>query len=175
MFAYSFGVFSNFIGGASCVAGIPLCGLFARVEKYMICPHCQKEMPHDHGAVYCPLCGKDLASKSGLGREPSPVKFNARLFFCALLLPSILTLISAAIMRSLFSGTVVNEGVSPMVGLAGGALGGVICGILLGRKTSTGLLERIFGSLIFSAVMIVVCVMLCWFGCNLGGYELRIG
>ena len=103
----------------------------------MNCPHCQKEMPEDHGAAYCPLCGKDLSSEpADLARTLPPVKFNSLLFFAALLLPPLLTLLSAAAMRYLVSASPVNEGVSVVVGLLSGVIGGAVCGVLVGLKTS---------------------------------------
>jgi hypothetical protein len=142
----------------------------------MNCPHCQKEMPEEPGAVRCPFCGKDLASlpEDSVG-VPAPVKFKGRLFFAALLLPPFLTLISAAIMRLLISPGQVNEAITPTIGLLGAMAGGVTCGVLLGIKAGGNIPARFILSLFFAAMMIIVCVMLCLFGCGLGGYDMRIG
>jgi hypothetical protein len=132
----------------------------------MNCPHCQKELPENYSANWCPLCGTNL--------NEAPIKFHWRLFLVALLCPALLTLLSAAAMRFLISSHSMNEGVSPWVGLIGGAIGGVICGVMLGFQASKNLPIRIILSILMSAIMIVVCVMLCFFGCSLGGYQFRI-
>jgi hypothetical protein len=52
----------------------------------MNCPHCQKILPDDYPAEFCPFCGKDLspAEQPGTKIETtylSPVKFPAAIFF----------------------------------------------------------------------------------------------
>jgi len=142
----------------------------------MNCQHCQKELPENYGAVYCPFCGKDLAlDNPGALHELPPVRFNGLLFLSALLLPPLLTLLSAALMRFVFLTKPTNEGISPCVALVGGCIGGVICGVLLGMKAGRNLPAKISLSILFSAIMMIVCVALCFFGCGIGGYQMRIG
>ncbi|HEY5233918.1 MAG TPA: hypothetical protein VIK35_10340 [Verrucomicrobiae bacterium] len=141
----------------------------------MNCPHCQKELPENYGAAWCPFCGKNLPPEYSKPLQESPaVKFNWRLFLCALLFPALATLLSAATMRFLMLKPM-NEGVSPWVGLIGSAIGGVICGVMLGFQGSKKFPVRILLSILMSAVMIIVCIMLCLFGCGIGGYQMRFG
>jgi len=140
----------------------------------MNCPHCQQELPPDYSAPQCPFCEKNLLPGSELPKQSPPVKFRWKLFLCALLTPALLTLLSAAAMRSLILPQTTNEGVSPMIALYGGAIGGVICGVTLGLNTRN-LLARIAISVLMSAIMIIVCIMLCFFGCGIGGYQMKFG
>jgi hypothetical protein len=135
--------------------------------RYMNCPHCQKELPENYSAMWCPFCGLDLSPVKPL-QEASPFKIYWPFFFVALLLPPFLTLVSALCFRSS------NEGVSPMVGMIGGAIGGIICGAMIGCQGSTKLPIRIVLGVVMSAVMIFVCILLCFFGCTAGGYQFRI-
>ena len=140
------------------------------------CPHCQKELPENYGALDCPFCGKDLPSgRPEAFHELPQVRFNSLLFLAALLLPPLLTLLSATLMRFVFLTKPMSEGISPWVALVGGCIGGVICGALLGTRIGRNLPARIVLSIVFSAMMIVVCIMLCLFGCGIGGYQMRFG
>jgi amino acid transporter len=174
VFAFTLNFFPNFVGGVFSRAGISLCRLLA--YEHMTCPHCQKEMPENHGAAYCPLCGKGLPPESPpSGEVVLEKKFPWRWFLFALLVPPLSTLISAATMRYVFLPAATNEGVSPMVGLWGGIVGGVACGVILGAFSGKSLAQQILVSLVGMVMMIVVCVMLCFFGCSMGGYQLRFG
>jgi hypothetical protein len=139
----------------------------------MICPHCQKDLPANYSANWCPFCGKNLLPEAEPSQELPPVKLNWRLFLCVLLSPALLTLLSVAAMRFILSQPR-SEGVSPWVGLIGGTIGGVICGVMLGIQGSKKLPARIFISILMSVIMIVVCVVLCFFGCSMGGYQFDI-
>jgi hypothetical protein len=140
----------------------------------MDCPHCHQTLAPGYPAAWCPFCGKDLLPDAKPLRKLPPVKFNWRLFFCALLCPALLTLLSAAAMRFLILPQPTNEGVSPMIALVTGAIGGVICGVMLGFN-SRNLPARIALSILMSVIMIIVCTMLCFFGCGIGGYQMRFG
>jgi hypothetical protein len=139
----------------------------------MTCPHCQKELPENYSALWCPFCGQNL-SLDQPPKESPPIKFNRWLFLCALLFPPVLTLISAMAMRSLMVRQLMGEGVSPLVGLVGGGIGGIICGVMLGLQSSRNPLIRVMLSILMSAIMVVVCIMLCFFGCTVGGYQFRL-
>jgi ABC-type nitrate/sulfonate/bicarbonate transport system permease component len=137
----------------------------------MNCPHCQKEMPENHGAVYCPLCGKDLpAATTGFAGK----KMSWRWFMVALLSPPLLTLISAALMRFVFASQETNEEVSALIGFLGGVIGGIVCGVMIGARASQDFAARIMVSIFCVPVMVIVCITLCCFGCGIGGYQFRI-
>ena len=137
----------------------------------MNCPHCNEALAPDYSAAWCPFCGKNLALEPAPPRPPG--KFRRALFFCALLGPALLTLFSAAAMRFTLAHPQ-NEGISPIVVLVAGPIGGVICGVLLAFQ-SRNLLARIILSIVWSAIMIIVCVVLGFFGCGIGGYQMRFG
>lgn len=139
----------------------------------MNCPHCQKNVPGDYSAVYCPFCGLDLPSDKAYGAELkpkdlAPVKFHVSVFFMLLLVPPILTMISARLIH------VQNEPYSTAIGFFGGGAAGIICGILLGLRLGRTLPVRVVLSMFFAAIMTVVCIMLCFFGCSIGGYQFKL-
>jgi predicted permease len=127
----------------------------------MTCPRCQKELQEGQKGKRCPHCGW-FASR-----------FKWLAFLCALLLPPLLTLLSATIMRLAMSNPR-DEGLSPFVAVIGGAIGGIICGILLAFRATKNIRHRVVLSALLSAVMIVVCLALCLFGCTAGGYQFTI-
>jgi hypothetical protein len=128
----------------------------------MTCPHCQNELPDNDKGKKCPICG---ASKP---------RFRWLIFLCALLLPPLLTFISADTSRLTLSNPV-NENVSPAIALFGGAIGGIICGFLLAFRATKDIPLRIVLSIVLSALMIVICVALCLCGCSVSNYQFRIG
>jgi hypothetical protein len=139
----------------------------------MNCPRCQKELPADYSANYCFACGGSLSPEEYRGPDGElkhlpAVKFRAPLFFLLLLGPAVITMISAW----LVGGS--NESVSPFVGLIGGGTSGIACGLMLGRRIPSTGPVRIILCLFYSGIMTVVCIMLCFFGCNLGGYDFQL-
>ncbi len=133
----------------------------------MNCSHCKKALPENCSENICPDCKKSFL--------PQHLKFNARLFFSALLLPPLITLISAAFFRYVLVVQANQDNTSFLIALIGGGMGGVICGVTLGRKVGKNLPLQIMLSILFAVIFVVVCIMLCCFGCNLGGYQLRFG
>jgi len=130
----------------------------------MNCPHCQKELPKEYSAMWCPFCGQDLSPQKPPQDAP-PFKINWWVFFVALLLPPFLTLLTA------MSNLSPNQSVSPFIALIGGLVGGIVCGVMLGYQGSRNLFVRIILSLVMSVVMVAVCIVLCFFGCTVGGYQ----
>jgi hypothetical protein len=117
----------------------------------MICPQCQKELPEGQNGKPCPFCGA------------SAIRPNWRIFLCALLVPPILTLISAfpAITR-------MTGNISPIVGVLGSLVGAIVCGGMIGGGGTNSGPARVIVSFIFTGIMFVVCLMLCFFGCAVG-------
>ena len=68
-----------------------------------------------------------------------------------------------------------DEGISPAVALIGSGIGGIASGIIVGIKRGRTIPARIGISVLCSGVMCVVCIILCFFGCNLGGYQFILG
>jgi uncharacterized protein YacL len=89
-------------------------------------------------------------------------------FFLVLLVPPVLTMISAWLVRAQ------NEFASVAIALFGGGAAGITCGIMLGLRLGSSYAARVVLCLLFVAVMIFVCIMLCFLGCNLGGYQFQI-
>jgi hypothetical protein len=138
----------------------------------MNCPHCQKELPQDYGAVDCPFCGRNpspeiIHGASHAAKPLAPIKFHAVAFFLTLLAPPILTMLTAWLVHQQ------NESYSVAIGFFGGGAAGIACGIMLGLRLGKTLPTRIVLSLLLMAVMAVVCILLCFVGCNFGGYQMR--
>lgn len=97
----------------------------------------------------------------------SPARFNWLLFLASLLAPALLTCLAVLIDDR-------ANGPGPVIGIMGGALGGIGCGIILGRRLgrTTGL--KILVGVILAGVCSVVSIALATFGCLASGYNLNI-
>jgi hypothetical protein len=96
----------------------------------------------------------------------TPTRFNKLLFFSALLGPPILSMLSAMLAD--------HSDAPVFVGLLGSVLGGLICGMVLGRhvgKTSAG---RVGLSFLFVILFVVVSFFMNFFGCAMGGFNMNI-
>lgn len=139
----------------------------------MNCSHCDQPLPDKYPAAYCPFCGKDLPSESpDPAKELPPAKIRWIWFWVTLLTPPVLTLLSALLVRLAMPAGARNEGISPMVALIGSGIGGIASGTIIGIKLGRTIPARIGISVLCSGVMCVVCIILCFFGCNLGGYRI---
>jgi hypothetical protein len=138
----------------------------------MNCANCQNVLPENYGGVSCPFCGKDLPSANALllpaNRPLQPIKLNPKLFLLVFLGPPILTLLSASLFRA------ENDPIPQLVGLIGGGLGGLTCGIMLALRLSNTFEGRMIGVIVLGVIMVVVSITLCCFGCDLGGYQFRL-
>jgi hypothetical protein len=141
----------------------------------MNCPHCNQPVPENNIARECSSCGRELplAAAESPGQLP-PVKIKWLWFWIALMAPPVLTLASAYFMRVAGPGSASNESLSPAIALLGGGAGGLTCGILLGLRLGKTSAARAGIAVLLAGVMIVVSVMLCFFGCSLGGYHFDI-
>jgi hypothetical protein len=101
-------------------------------------------------------------------QAPKPFKIKWWIFFAALLAPPLLTLMAAYLNKGQ-----ANEGVSPVIGIVGGAAGGIICGVLLALRMQKTIAARVVLAVLLSAVLGIVCIMLSFFGCMVGGYVLK--
>lgn len=99
--------------------------------------------------------------------NPPPPRFNWRLLLALLVGPALLTCLAVLIDKS-------SNGPAPGVSIIGGALGGIGCGILLGRRLgrTTGL--KILLGLIFAVGCGIAAVTLATFGCLASGYKLDL-
>jgi hypothetical protein len=136
----------------------------------MNCPFCKQVIPENHASSICPHCGHDLPSiNPGPTTELPPFKVNWLWFWLALIAPPILTALSAASTKHTS-----NDGLPVAVSLLGGGIGGIVCGVVIGIKLGKTTTSRVVLSLIFSGIMVVVSIMLCFFGCTMGGYQLDL-
>jgi hypothetical protein len=87
------------------------------------------------------------------------------LFIVALLLPPVLTLLTA------HAGWQNFPVACPFIG---GGAAGIVCGILLGRRLGRTTQAVVILSIVFSLVFAAVCFALCFGGCLLGNYNLNI-
>lgn len=172
-----YSVWSSLFDGGSCdlchsrvwsvVRGLP-CSCW---RAQMNCPHCQKPLPEKYGATYCLHCGVALPPQ-----EPPvitsaaplpPVKISWLLFFGALLAPPLLTFLAAFVLRDQTS-----EQAAPWIAIVGAAAGGVVCGIMLGLRFGNSVSWRFGLSLLLSCLMVLVCFILSFGGCMVGGYKI---
>jgi hypothetical protein len=145
--------------------------------KSIICPQCQKELPDNYEGRNCPHCGAALPATiappaviqpSLPEPEAAAFKMNWWIFFAVFLAPPLLTSIAAFLGR-LNS----NEEVSPMIAVFGGAASGIACGVMLALRLGRTSTARVLLSLLFSAMLAVVCITLSCFGCLAVGYRLN--
>jgi len=96
----------------------------------------------------------------------SPRRLNWIAFLALLLGPAVLTSVAAFADH--------NSDAAPAFALIGGALGGIGCGVLLGRRLGQSLSRRVVLGLVFSALCTVACITISTFGCLAGGYQLDL-
>jgi hypothetical protein len=134
----------------------------------MNCPHCQKVLPEQLAEGRCPHCGGTVPPEAAPGPPVSlaPVKIRWLVFFCVLLTPPVMTLISAVLGKGQ-----AGESASPAIGFFGGAAAGIACGVMLAFRFGRSISARVLLGLFCSAAMAVVCIMLSLFGCEAGGYH----
>ncbi|HXI70422.1 MAG TPA: hypothetical protein VNN22_08720 [Verrucomicrobiae bacterium] len=135
----------------------------------MNCPHCQKELPENYGAVYCPFCGQNLPAHSAvsLPDNPSlpPVSVNWWIFFTILLAPAVLALLGSLLKVG---------GLSVGSPLIGGSIAGIVCGILLARRVGRTTGARVGLGFLFVALMGFLSFALAFTGCMAGGFTFNM-
>src|SRR5271169_3341166 len=133
----------------------------------MNCPSCQKELPADYAAAWCPFCGRDFPDSRAdlVQHELSPVKTNWLIFFSVLLAPVLLT------MLAVLSGAK-NGNASPGIAFVGGGAAGIACGAMLGRKIGKTTPTRILFGVLFAVTLMVVCIGMSCLGCLASGFQL---
>jgi hypothetical protein len=140
----------------------------------MNCPHCQKALPENYTASYCPHCGAAVKPAEPVLVRPSPLPLPPRrlrlpIFFGIMLAPPLLTMLIAFLGKGHE-----NEQVSPVIGFFGGAAAGIACGVMLALRTSHSIAGRVILGILLSIVFVVVCIMLSFFGCMAVGYHLNL-
>jgi hypothetical protein len=135
----------------------------------MNCPHCQKELPLNNETAFCPFCGLTLSTVAADPPQPQPPasKIKPLVFLIGLLAPAILTILAVSLGA--------KEGnTAPTIAMLCGTVGGIVCGIILGWQVEKSTPTRIVLSIVFSAIMSVVCIGMSCFGCLASGFHLDI-
>lgn len=140
----------------------------------MNCPHCNKPLPENYTASYCPHCGgavrpEELVAVASSDTSLVPVRVSWLIFFGVLLAPALLTAFSVFLGKGHS-----NEQASPVIAFFGGAAAGIACGVMLGLRIGRNVGTRIMLSILFSGVLAVVCIMLSFFGCMAAGYGFNL-
>jgi hypothetical protein len=125
----------------------------------MNCPHCQKELPANSGAAWCPFCGRDLLPNEA-GSQPQPAFEQNHVrwpkFFIFLLAPAICCFLALAVDVG---------GLAVFSALLGSLISGLICTrIIMGAINSTGLKR----AMVHFGLAIILCGLsffLCFVGC----------
>jgi hypothetical protein len=133
----------------------------------MKCPTCQQELPTGHSGPDCPRCGAAIQSPPTLDVvvQAPGLKLNLLVFYMILFAPVLLTIVAVQLMPK-------SSDTAPVVAFIFGTASGVLCGILLGRRFGKSLESRIGLGILFSLIMVVVCVGMSCFGCLASGYQL---
>ena len=138
----------------------------------MNCPHCHKVLPEKYPATYCPHCGAAIVVEESVPKAgyPSvaPVRIRWPIFFGVLLAPALVTLLASFLGRAH-----TNDSPSAFIAFFGGIAAGIACGIMLAFRVTKTVPNRIGFGFLFSCVFVVICVTLNFFGCMVGGYQLR--
>jgi len=134
----------------------------------MNCPRCQKQLPDNYAADWCPFCGSDLPPSEPDSAQPQlpSVKTRWPIFFGVLLAPVVLTIFAVLL------GTKDGDAPPAVASFAGGAAG-IVCGVILGRRLGKTTPMRIFLGVLFAVIMMVVCIGMSCFGCLTSGYRLN--
>ncbi len=137
-------------------------------EIKFACPHCQKELPANYGAEWCPICGRDLppSETDSVQHQLPPVKTNWLVFFSVLLAPIVLTILAV------FLGAK-NGNAAPAITFFGGGTAGIVCGVMLGRQLGKTGPTRVILGVLFVFIMVVVCIGMSSFGCMASGFQLN--
>ncbi len=127
------------------------------------CPGCGQEVEfvyNPEGQDACPHCGSPPPAAA-----PSP-KFNWLLFLGVLLAPAMFALGGAI-------GKI--EGLAAGSPLVGGVIAGLLCGIYLAQRVGRTRASRLWLGFLFVSVFGCVSIILSFFGCLLGGFQMRMG
>jgi hypothetical protein len=132
----------------------------------MNCPHCQKELPGNYGAAWCPLCGKDLSpAPVSLNANVPPRKFNWPFFTVILCAPAV----ADFVLVTFISNPMDIFGTMMLISFGGSVISGVGCGIILARWKDAAGLQFISQAMAYSFLMAFASFGLCCVGCTVTG------
>jgi len=127
----------------------------------MDCPHCQKELPENHGTAWCPYCGKDLSlgenlPKNKLGIQPLPTG----LFFIFLLAPAAVSFLALLLHV---------EFIAVVAGIFGSLISGIVCATLYMRSLNVTGFRQVVLYVVFIAAFCFLSFFISGLGCAAGG------
>jgi uncharacterized membrane protein AbrB (regulator of aidB expression) len=142
----------------------------------MNCPHCQQPLPEQTETTSCPHCGREWKTAAPDVAEKLPrAKISWKWFWLAFLAPPLLTMAVACYCGLMLPTRGENDGpLPPLVALLGSVAGGLACGNIIALKQSESATGRVGVTLVCGVVFFFVCLILCFFGCSIGGYQLNI-
>jgi hypothetical protein len=133
----------------------------------MNCPHCQKELPVNYEGASCPACGNGLPLPPDAAQSPDPSqKISWPFFFAWLFAPVLLTTLAARFPSQ------AND-LAVLTVLLGGPISGGVCGVMLSRRLGHTTESRVLIGMLLVPAMMVVCVVMNFYGCVAGSQGLN--
>ena len=120
----------------------------------MNCPYCQKALPGNYSAAWCPFCGRDLVPDS-VPPLQAP-KTNWFVFFAVLLAPAIVVL---------FAGIADAGGIVVLSTFGGSLAAGIACARMLAKRQARGMEANRLLVFVFSIFFAALSFILCFAGC----------
>lgn len=103
------------------------------------------------------------------GEPQPPISLQPRLpvwwFLAALFAPPVLTFLSALAR--------LGDAAIP-IALLGSGMGGLACGVLLGRRVGGSTSTRVAFGILFTLIFAIVCFVLSFMGCMAGGFKVNM-
>jgi hypothetical protein len=121
-----------------------------------ICPHCQRELPVNHPANWCPFCGRDWLPDENPSSEIH--KINWLVFFAVLFAPAMLSMLGMTINAGglVFFSTFIGSGVA-----------GIVCGSMIALRQARGMEANKLLVAVLSVLLGALSFFLCFLGCSL--------
>jgi hypothetical protein len=134
----------------------------------MNCPHCQKELPQNYSAAFCPFCGEAIEAKGeapASSENPPRKRFFWGWWFLVVAIPAIVNFLLTAI----FSNSDQAANLMVLATFGGSPVAGLVSAILMVRWErndygSASITKVILVSILFS----VISFGLCFVGCAAG-------
>jgi hypothetical protein len=125
----------------------------------MNCPHCQKELPANYEAGWCPFCGRDL--KPGQANPPSQRAFESNYvswpkFFIVLLAPAVACFLALAVDVG---------GLAVILGLFGALISGLMCARMIMEGVNLAGSKKALAYLGLAFLLCCLSCFLCFIGC----------
>ena len=125
----------------------------------MNCPHCQKELPANDAAAWCPFCGRDLEpDAANLASQPAFASsyVNWPKFFVVLFAPPVCCFLALAVGVG---------GLAVIFGLFGSLISGLVCARMIMEGINLAGFKK--AATHFGLIILLCCLscFLCFVGC----------